>query len=121
MESGLNSGFWAPPAVVGRVVTDMVATAGQYAVTSATANFTSADRGRTVIIQGAGTSGALLIASVQTVNSATGVSLTLFNPIPTTVNPATATIVDAVTEDGIHPKPPMAALMAAAINTKLFI
>lgn len=116
VESARNSGIWKAP-VTTRTVTDGATTAASFNATSATAAFTAADLGRTVIIAGAGSAGGLFTTTITSVSSATQVGLK--DAAVTTVSAASLTIVDAVTQDGTHPQPYMQALMAAAISAQL--
>ena len=84
-----------------RTVNDGVATGGGGNITSATAAFVASDRGRRVLLAGAGASGALYTGTILQVNSATSI---LMSPNPaTTVSAATLTLGDSYTGDGTHP------------------
>ena len=84
-----------------RTVSDGAITAGSYTFTSATANFTSADLGRTIQIAGANATGYIgsqrsvlstiyLMTSIAAVNSSTSVTLSI--PAVTTVSGAATNI-----------------------------
>ena len=85
----------------GRTCTDGVATSGDATFTSANADFTSADVGKTITINGAGTTGQNLTTTIASLNSESSVELSA-NP-STAVNPATFTI--ACTADVIKTLP----------------
>lgn len=115
-ETARNSGKWK---AVGRNVTD-AATSGS-TVTSATANFTVDDIGKSVRIAGAGAAGALLqFVTIFSVQSST--QATLSSAAPTAVTGATMNIRSGFyTTDGVHPVQPAHALMASAIQTDLIV
>ncbi len=68
-----------------RVVFDGATAGGTAVVTSATANFTSADVGKRVVLTGAGASGAQYVGTVSSINSTTSIN----------VSPNTTTAVSA--------------------------
>lgn len=117
----LNGGYWKVPST-GRTVTDAAITSGAHVVTSATAAFTSADVGRVITVAGAGASGGLYVAVIQTVNSST--QATMNTPgstnASTTVSGATMKIGASWTQDGTHPSTEahqaMAVPFAAALS-----
>lgn len=113
VESSTNSGFWK---AANRVVTDAAITNGSGTLTSATANFTSADIGRDVNVAGAGTSGATLTGVITTVNSSTSVVIT--TQAATTVTGAQCSIAPYTT-DGLHPSVIAHTAIAAAIQAPL--
>lgn len=119
VESARNSGLWVLPYNTTRTVTDGVTTASGATVTSATAAFTSADRGRAISVAGAGTAGALLISKINAVFSATAIGFQ--SASPTAVTAATVKVYDAPTIDGIHPSQLAHQAIAAALPTKWFI
>ncbi|GAA2436218.1 hyaluronate lyase N-terminal domain-containing protein [Mycolicibacterium llatzerense] len=112
-ESSRDSGKWKLP-YSSRTVTDAVVTAASTTVTSATGNFTTPDIGKFAIINGAGAAGAVYTG---TVNSAalTSTQIKVYLAPSTSVNPATMTLLDAVTRDGAHPDP----MLHEEIATKL--
>lgn len=73
-----------------RSISDAAITTGTNTLTSATANFTSADIGRSIYIAGANASGISLDTTIAAVGSAT--SVTLSDNAVTTVSSASATI-----------------------------
>jgi hypothetical protein len=60
-----------------RIVTDAVTVIGDQTMTSATANFTTADVGRTVVVPGGRINSAPLVANIVTRNSASSVELSV--------------------------------------------
>lgn len=100
VETARDSNIWKA-AVNTRTVTDAAINSGSFTLTSATANFTTADVGRIVAIAGAGTAGATLYTSISVRNSATSVSV--FASGITTVSGASLTLGDYYTVDGTHP------------------
>jgi lysophospholipase L1-like esterase len=113
VETARNSGIWKPAL---RRVTDAAITSGATTLTSATANFTAADIGRTVNIAGAGASGAILTVAINAVASAT--SATVSAAAGTTVSGAVADI-GTYTDDGIHPVATGHIAMAGALDNRL--
>lgn len=113
LESARNSGKFKTP---NRIVTDGAATAATAVFSSATANFTSADVGRSLTIPGAGTAGADLTSAIHDVISST--SVTICDAIVTTVTGKTVGI-GVWTADGIHPRCTGHMAIAAAIATPL--
>lgn len=108
LESARDSGKWVVSPTA-RTVTDAAITASSGTLTSATANFTNADIGRSVTIQGAGASGAAFSGDIISVSSATQVALG--STAATTVSGASAQI-GVTTKDGLHPAGDGAALAA---------
>lgn len=101
ISSARDSGIWAlPPGA--RTVTDAAITAGAAALTSATANFTTADVGTVVTVPGAGASGGSYAAYISAFVSATQV--TMSGNASTTVSGATA-YIGSITYEGLHPCP----------------
>lgn len=118
-ESSRNSGLWKA-SLLNRTVVDAVTTLNGFNCTAADWGAVgSNDNGRTIIIGGAGTSGATFAATVAGVNS--GTSIGLATSTPTAVNPATASLYDAYTLDGTHPQPYGSVAVAGAINTAALI
>jgi hypothetical protein len=76
-------------------------TSGQAGLTSATANFTSADGGRQVRVNGAGSSGGVLSTVIYQITSATVAQVQ--SVASTTVCRPTASIANRYTSDGTHP------------------
>ena len=113
VESARDSGKWKAAI---RTVADAAITNGQYTLTSATANFTSADLWRDVVIAGAGSAGADLKTQIAAINSTTSVTLT--SSASTTVSGQTC-VVGPYTFDGLHPATMGNALMAAAVQSPL--
>jgi lysophospholipase L1-like esterase len=115
-ESSRNSGKWKAPYLV---VNDAAITSGATTLTSATAGFTSArDLGTTVLIKGAGPSGADLMTNIAVVNSAT--SVTVINSAGTTVSGAQAGLgLMVIPADRTHPTAGGAKLIAAGIASSL--
>lgn len=114
VESARNSGKWKTAL---RTVTDAAITNGAATLTSATGAFTSADLGRRVAVMGAGSAGAVLSATIRTVNSGTSVALS--GNAATTVSGATAGI-GIWTSDGVHPSRTGHLAMVAALNPAIF-
>lgn len=115
VETARNSGKWKVSATA-RAVADGAITTGTPTLTSNTAAFTAADLGTVVYVAGAGAAGAALIATIQTINS--GTSVTLSANAGTTVSGA-ATGLGAMTIDGLHPATAMHLLMGTPINAAL--
>lgn len=113
VESARDSGLWKPAI---RKVTDAAWTSGQYTITSATANFTSADQWRDIIVAGAGTAGADLKTQIAAINSTTSVTVTA--AAATTVTGQTG-VIGPYTADGLHPATMGNALLAAAVQAPL--
>lgn len=113
VESARDSGLWKPAI---RKVTDAAWTSGQYTITSATANFTSADLWRDIIVAGAGTAGADLKTQIAAINSTTSVTVTA--AAVTTVTGQTS-VIGPYTADGLHPATMGNALLAAAVQAPL--
>lgn len=113
LESARDSGKWK---AANRTVADAAISASGTTLTSATANFTSADIGRDVSIAGAGASGALLAGVITTINSSTSVTITA--SASTTVSGARCAIAP-YTADGLHPSGVAHAALAAAIQSPL--
>lgn len=114
VETSRNSGLWKPPINV-RSVTDAAMTTGTTAITSATANFTNADIGRTIQIAGAGSAGALLLATIKTITSSS--AITVGSAASTTVSGVNASVYDAFTQDGTHPQSYACTLLQNCIDT----
>lgn len=119
VESSPNSGLWLPPAN-SRTVADAVAVASNFAITSATAAFVAGDVGKVAVVQGAGVAGAPFTGVITVVNSATSISVQPVAP-GTSVNPATLTVCDSFTRDGLHPNSYAHGLIAAALNLADFV
>lgn len=113
IESALNSGKWK---AANRTVSDAAISNGSGTLTSATANFTSADLGRDVNVAGAGAAGAVLTGVIMAVNSATSVTIT--TQAATTVSAAQC-VIAPYTTDGLHPSSVAHAAIAAAIQSPL--
>lgn len=113
VESGTNSGLWKAAA---RQVTDAAITNGSGTLTSATANFTSADLGKDVNVAGAGAAGAVLTGVIMAVNSTTSVTIT--TQAGTTVTGARG-VIAPYTTDGLHPSGVGHAAIAAAVQGPL--
>jgi hypothetical protein len=114
IESARDSGKWKAP---NRVVTDAaMSTGASTTLTSATANWTSADLGLDVVVAGAGASGAALTAQILVVNSST--SVTVDNACSTTVSAAQC-MIGPSTLDGLHPSTGGNAAIAAAVQSPL--
>lgn len=113
IETARNSGIWKP---ADRTVSDAAITAAAATMTSATANFTAADVGKAVTIQGAGASGVAYTSVIKTFTNATTVVLT--DNAATTVSAASAAI-DTWTTDGVHPSTRGHQAMATALNPAL--
>lgn len=118
-ESARDSGKWKLP-YSSRTVTDAVVTAASTTVTSTTGNFTTADIGKFAVINGAGTAGAVYSG---TVNSAalTSTQIKVYIAPVTSVNPATMTLLDAVTRDGAHPDPMLHEELATKLPYQWFV
>lgn len=101
VESVRDSGKWrvGPNA---RVINDASIAGGTRTLTSASANFTSADIGTGVFITGPGVAGADLATKIGTVTNATTVVLVQGGGASTTVSGA-AMRIGGVTGDGVHP------------------
>jgi lysophospholipase L1-like esterase len=110
VESSRNSGLWSAP---DRVLADGAMTSGTSLLNSATANFTSADVGKAVSLNGAGAAGAVYQSIIRQVNSATQVLMN--SNAGTTVSGATFGI-GVKTFDGVHPNQYGAALCAGGVN-----
>jgi hypothetical protein len=110
VETAIDSGFWKGPL---RTVTDGAMTSTGTTLTSATGAFTSADRGRDIIVAGAGAAGADLIAVITTVTDSTHVVLSV--AASTTVSGAT-TLIAPITCDGLHPFTYANLLIATAVG-----
>ena len=113
VESARDSGKWK---AANRAVTDASISSSGTTLTSATANFTSADIGRDVNVAGAGAAGGVLTAVITTINSSTSVTLT--TPASTTVSGAICAI-GVYTGDGTHSSVGGHAAMATAIQAPL--
>lgn len=113
VESAPDSGKWK---AANRAVTDAAITNGSGTLTSATANFTSADLGRDVNVAGAGASGAVLTGVITTINSSTSVTIT--TQAATTVSAAQCAIAPYTT-DGLHPSVVAHTAIAAAVQSPL--
>lgn len=114
VESSLNSGKWAVP---NRIVTDGTITSAAFGLGSATAAFVSGDVGRTVMITGAGASGANLYSFIKLINS--GVLVQIVGPAAgTTVSGATV-LIGPMTQDGTHPSGSAHKIIAAAVGPAL--
>jgi lysophospholipase L1-like esterase len=117
-ESSFNSGLWAPAL---RTTTGSI-TASQTTITAPSANFNSAiqenggDVGLTVVVVGAGTSGANLSTIIFSVTSSTQAVL---SPGAATTVSGAQFVIGTMTTDGAHPTGRGHNLMAQAINTAL--
>jgi hypothetical protein len=101
VESARNSGKWkALPGA--RIVTDGAITATLTTLTSATANFTAADVGRRVIINGAGSSGGTHTVNITVITNPTTVTVN-FAAVTTVSGASTYIGTNGTTMDGIHP------------------
>lgn len=109
-ETARNSGLWKPAQ---RFVTDAASNVSGNTVTSATANFTSADVGQTILLAGAGSAGAAYPTTITAVTNSTTAVMT-YNPT-TTVSGARLAI-GVYTTDGTHPSGTGARAIAAAVN-----
>lgn len=110
VESARNSGKWK---AADRSVTDGAITTGTAVLTSATANFSAADVGTFVNVNGAGAAGAVLSSTVLSYQSPTQV--TLSNNASATVTGA-GVAVNPWTADGTHPSARGHIAMAAAMD-----
>lgn len=107
MESGRNTGLWRTD--VERTVTDAVTVVGAL-ITSATANFTTADIGKAIAIAGAGAAGAVFYGVIYRLNGG-GVNC-LTNPA--TIVAAGNMRIGLVQVDGVHESPYGYSLIAAS-------
>jgi len=116
VETSRNSGIWKATTV--RTVTDAaMTTGGARQITSATANFTAADTGRMVALSGAGSGGSTYYGVIRAGGDATNAYIsTLYPAASVAVTGATMRIVDAYTEDGVHPSYLGHAAMAAGVT-----
>jgi hypothetical protein len=110
IESARDSGKWK---IADRVVTNAAITTGTATLTSTTANFTSADIGKCVIIAGAGAAGVDLVGTILSINSSTSVAITQVASV--TVSGATC-VIGAWTADGVHPRCNGHAYIAAQVQ-----
>lgn len=117
VETARNSGIWRDAGNL-RAFADCATTASSIQITSTSAAWSTADKGRTIWIPGAGTAGALFSAVIL---SASGTTAFLSAAPPTTVSGASATIGDSYTQDGTHPQPPAAAAMATTLPVSAFV
>lgn len=113
-ETARNSGLWKPAQ---RFVTDAASDVSGTTVTSATANFTAADVGRSILLAGAGSAGAAYATTITAVTNSTTAVMT-YNPV-TTVSGARLAI-GVYTTDGVHPSGTGAKAIAAAVNAVTF-
>lgn len=98
VESGINSGTWAPAE---RSATDCSINSGQAVLGSTSlAQFTPDDVGKYVSVVGAGAAGAALVTYIKTYTSATSVILNA--NAGTTVGPTATAYIGTPTSDGIH-------------------
>jgi hypothetical protein len=95
-ESARDSGKWK---IVGRSVNDAVSNSTT-TITSATASFTSADVGASVIIGGAGTAGADYRSAIRSVTNST--TVVMWTATATNVSSAQM-VIGELTSDGVHP------------------
>ncbi len=114
VESAENSGLWAAP---NRSVTDAAITTGTESLTSATADFTNADVGRSITVIGSGPAGGNQTVVILAVTNST--TVTIAQTASTTVSGATA-LIGPMTYDGIHPSGSAAQLAAAGIDVAAF-
>jgi hypothetical protein len=112
VESSRDSGLWAITGV--RTVTDGAINSSSTTFTSATANFTAADKYRQIAIAGAGAAGAELVTSIAGVTNATTVTLSGAGA-STTVSGA-ATGIGMLCIDGTHNSSDGHNLMAATLS-----
>lgn len=119
-ESARDSGKWKVPYGI-RTVTDGVATNGGNTITSATANFTSADKGRAIQVAGAGAAGTLYLGVIVYINSSTSVNVNYDVKPQTTVSGATTKIYDQSSADGAHMGPMLCEEIAGVFPTNHFI
>jgi lysophospholipase L1-like esterase len=117
VESSRDSGLWK---ATGRAITDLNTTASSTAVTSATANFTSADVGK--IIRGPyGTAGAVVNQLIGSVQSTTAATITVAAVISTAGVAASIGYQGEYTNtDGLHPSAWGHQVIAAALTTNTF-
>jgi lysophospholipase L1-like esterase len=109
-ETARNSGLWKPAQ---RFVTDAASNVSGTTVTSATANFTAADVGRTILLAGAGTAGGTYATTITAVTDASTAVMT-YNPTTTVTGARLA--IGVYTTDGVHPSATGAKAIAAAVD-----
>lgn len=109
LESARNSGKWKSAE---RYVTDATISAGQTTLTSLSANFSSSDLNKLLLIAGAGASGAPLVANITAINSATSV---VISQSASTAVAGAALSIDPWCIDGIHPSQKGHLAMASAL------
>lgn len=112
VESARDSGLWAITGV--RTVADGAINSSSTTFTSATANFTQADKYRQIAIAGAGAAGAELVTSIAGVTNAT--TVTLSGAGASTTVSGTATGIGMLCIDGTHNSSDGHNLMAAPLN-----
>jgi lysophospholipase L1-like esterase len=113
VETAQDSGLWI---TTGRNVSDAAMVSGTKTITSATANFTTADNGFNLTIAGAAAGGAALNAGAMTFVNAT--TVTVLIAASTTVVGAVANIRTFVMSvDGTHPSPLGHQTLEPAIQT----
>jgi hypothetical protein len=119
-ESSRDSGKWtvSPQRIVTDGAVDTSNFNNKFLLNSATANFTSADVGKVVLIPGAGASGALHQVTIFGVVSSSQVRIT--SAASTTVTGASVTI-GAYTTDGIHPAAWLHAAATAVVPVAQFV
>jgi hypothetical protein len=100
VESARNSGKWNITNV--RTVSDAAMSTGATpkVLTSATANFTNADLGKSVYVAGAGTAGATINGIITAVTNSTTITVT---PSCITTVTGAALQIGSATVDGVHP------------------
>lgn len=119
-ESSTDSGLWTTLST-GRTVTDATIALNASILISATANWqTPGDLGSLVTVEGAGTAGANLTATIVGFTNSTHVTLST-TAITAVTSGGTAVIETAATKDGLHPSKTLATLMSASVNTSLII
>lgn len=116
VESSRNSGKWKAP-VNTRTVTDGAMTSGSQTITSATANFTAADVGRTFILPGAWSAGGTLRGLISSVTNST--TATANAAAQGTVSGGPLTIADILTQDGTHPTIDGHIVASSAVDTTM--
>ncbi|WP_018762424.1 SGNH/GDSL hydrolase family protein [Arthrobacter sp. 135MFCol5.1] len=113
-ETSRNAGLWKP---ANRFVTDGTGTSGNLSITSATAAFTSADIGRTVLMAGAGAAGAPYSAVITGVTNA---MTAVMDRAPGTTVAGSRLAIGVYTVDGTHPSGTGAKAIAPAVNAVTF-
>lgn len=112
VESARNSGKWAITGV--RSVSDGAINASSSTFTSATANFTAADKYRQIYIAGAGAGGIGLDTWIAAVTNAA--TITIGGSAASTTVSSAATSIGMFSVDGVHPSSDGHNLMAGALN-----